>query len=131
GLQVSQVLESLIRSLTSYCMVFDVPYQDAPFSLLQDAEIGNLQRTGLGTTISVSCDGGFESYWSARPRDLRQNVRRYLKRAEQEQGAVRFVVHKRPDEIASAVERFGVLESAGWKGAKGTALHPDNEQGRF
>ena len=29
------------------------------------------------------------------------------------------------------MEHYGQLESAGWKAADGTAIHPDNAQGRF
>ena len=36
-----------------------------------------------------------------------------------------------PSDMAAAVERYGALESAGWKAAQGTAIHPDNAQGRF
>lgn len=33
--------------------------------------------------------------------------------------------------MAEAIKDYGTLESAGWKGADGTAIAPDNEQGRF
>lgn len=131
GLAAGEALRFLMASLPSYCMAFYVPYQDEPFSVFQGAAVVGVERESLGTTISVSCKEGFESYWLARPRDLRQNVRRYLKRAEQENVEIRFVTYSSPDDIPAAVDRFGILESAGWKGGMGTALHPDNQQGRF
>ena len=33
--------------------------------------------------------------------------------------------------MPGAVDRYGALESRGWKGAQGTAVRHDNEQGRF
>ena len=33
--------------------------------------------------------------------------------------------------MAAAVADYGRLESAGWKAQGGTAIHPDNAQGRF
>jgi hypothetical protein len=33
--------------------------------------------------------------------------------------------------IGEAVDRYGLLESEGWKGRDGTALHPQNVQGRL
>ena len=33
--------------------------------------------------------------------------------------------------MAAAIAHYGQLESAGWKAQSGTAIHPDNAQGRF
>ena len=33
--------------------------------------------------------------------------------------------------MAPAIARYGELESAGWKAQTGTAIHPDNQQGRY
>jgi hypothetical protein len=40
------------------------------------------------------------------------------------------VLTKTPD-MAPAVAQFGRLESHGWKAQMGTAIHPENAQGRF
>ena len=45
--------------------------------------------------------------------------------------AVEWRQYAEPDAIVAAVDRYSVLESAGWKGRNGTALHPDNLQGEF
>lgn len=36
-----------------------------------------------------------------------------------------------PAGVAAALADYGALESAGWKAGTGTAIHPDNAQGRF
>jgi CelD/BcsL family acetyltransferase involved in cellulose biosynthesis len=47
---------------------------------------------------------------------------RRLRHRLAEHAAVQFEVARRPDDVASAVETFLVLEASGWKGARGTAL---------
>jgi hypothetical protein len=81
--------------------------------------------------IRISCDGNIEDYWQQRGRKLRQNVNRYMNRLKTEDSDFEFVFTTAPEEIARAVDRYGVLESNGWKGALGTALHPRNKQGAF
>lgn len=33
--------------------------------------------------------------------------------------------------MAPAIACYGIMESSGWKAQKGTAIHPDNTQGRY
>lgn len=82
-------------------------------------------------TMRIALEGGFDAYWSARPDELRQNLRRCEDRALAEDGPVRHVRYSSPEDVGKAVDRYGELESRGWKGRQGTALHPDNGQGRF
>ena len=83
-------------------------------------------------TARITVEGSsFEKYWTSRGRNLRKNMRRQLnvlKRAEIEP---RLEVLSRPEEMAQAIADYGRLESAGWKAETGTAIHPDNDQGRF
>jgi len=81
--------------------------------------------------IRISCEGNIEDYWQQRCRKLRQNVNRYMNRLKTEDPDFEFVFTMEPEEIARAVDRYGVLESNGWKGSLGTALHPRNQQGAF
>ena len=79
----------------------------------------------------LEVDGDFESYWAARGKKLRQNLRRQRNKlaAEGISASLRWL--REPDEIADALRRYGSLESAGWKAGRGTAIHPDNVQGRY
>ena len=36
-----------------------------------------------------------------------------------------------PENVVDGLRDYGQLESAGWKAQQGTAIHPDNPQGRF
>lgn len=122
---------SLLARLSPAALALQVPYQDPTYTLLP-AEPGScVAHDALGDTMAICAPEGFEQYWSTRPRDLRQNVRRYTKRAETNGLPVSFVATGDPESIGAAVDRFGLLESLGWKGKEGTALHPDNAQGQF
>ena len=82
-------------------------------------------------TINVALKGNFEGYCRARPNKINQNLRRYERKALEQCGELRLTRITHPDEIAGAVDRYGILESSGWKGKEGTSLHPGNSQGKF
>ena len=82
-------------------------------------------------TARISLDGTFEDYWAARGKNLRQNMKKQRNRLSRD--GVEIVLREvtEASEMADAVATYGRLESASWKSAKGTAVAPDNEQGRF
>jgi CelD/BcsL family acetyltransferase involved in cellulose biosynthesis len=82
-------------------------------------------------TARITVADSFDSYWAARGKNLRQNMKRQRSRLIRDHVTSRLVVLTRPDDIAAAVDNFGLLESRGWKAGTGTAVHPDNAQGRF
>lgn len=82
-------------------------------------------------TMGIALDGGFESYWQGRSRNLAANLRRYRHRIEKSGQETRFVRIEDPAAMAAAVARYGELESAGWKGLQGTAIAAGNRQGLF
>lgn len=82
-------------------------------------------------TMSVSQVGTFDAYWAGRSSGLRQNMRRYAKRAESLSMQFEFRCIERADEIAAAVRRYAELEVDGWKGGVGTAVAPDSTQEHF
>lgn len=83
------------------------------------------------TTTAVSLDTSFEQYWNQRPKNLRKNMKRYFSRAEDDGHAPALRLVSDPHDLPAALERYGILESAGWKGKAGTAIHPGNQQGLF
>ncbi|GAB6064074.1 GNAT family N-acetyltransferase [Deferrisoma palaeochoriense] len=87
--------------------------------------------TSYWETISVDTIGSFEDYWGGRAPKFKKELDRRLRRAAAQWGELDFRVLRAPDEVVRAVDRYGELESQGWKGKEGTALHPTNEQGRF
>lgn len=107
------------------CFAIDPQYQ----SLLALASGANLKERS--TNIIVDLKGSFEDYWDARSSNLKKNITRYRNRISKEQGSYSFKVNTKPDEIEHAVAQYGFIESRGWKGLKGTAIHPGNSQGNF
>lgn len=81
--------------------------------------------------IRVDCQETFSQYWQARSKNLRKNINRYENRLSSEGKTTKFVFHTESTAIYAAVDRYGMLESRGWKGKNGTALHPCNLQGAF
>lgn len=124
-------LSSLLSSMPGFGLSLDVPALDPSLLPAETAGGPCVERVSLGTTIQVAQTDTFEAYWNTRSRDLKQNVRRYFKRAAEAGTPCRLERVTEPGKIGAAVDRYGLLESEGWKGKDGTALHPDNVQGRL
>jgi hypothetical protein len=82
-------------------------------------------------TATLHIEGSFDDYWAARGKNLRQNLKKQRNRLEKAGVRSELRVHTKPAAVAAAVDEYGLLESRGWKAAEGTAVHPDNAQGRF
>jgi CelD/BcsL family acetyltransferase involved in cellulose biosynthesis len=82
-------------------------------------------------TAWVDVQGSFDAYWEARGKNLRTNMRKQRSKLEADGVSVQFEVLSRPEDVPQAIADYGRLETAGWKAGEGTAVHPDNAQGRF
>jgi len=82
-------------------------------------------------TAWVNIEGSFEAYWEARGKNLRQNTRKQRNKLQAENNQTRLECLVTAGDVLKAIEDYGMLESAGWKTADGTAIHPDNAQGKF
>lgn len=125
-----EVAHSLLRALPGYGLSIDVPARDPQLRNEDERPCWLVQSVPLGTTIAVRDEAGFAAYWESRSKDLRKNLRRYFNRATQ--AGLHWELRRTCSglEIGDAVDRYGVLESSGWKGKDGTALHPANAQGK-
>ncbi|WP_363322057.1 GNAT family N-acetyltransferase [Accumulibacter sp.] len=125
----ARCLETLMPALPGYAWTIDFLAIDPAFE--PDWSRLLLPRTMLRhqLTMAVTTGGDFRAYWQARPNNLRKNLRRYQRRSGDHVATVR--VTRDPGEIGAAVRRYAEVESAGWKAAAGTAIGPDNAQGRF
>ncbi len=124
-------LSGLFPLLPGYASEIDLLCNDPRFGDLRELPSLPVQSQPHALTMSVNLRGSFDDYWAQRPRKLIQNMRRYLRRLQAEPGGEKLVVISEPEAIAAAVERYGVLETSGWKGREGTAINSDNPQGRF
>src|SRR5262249_20355000 len=91
-------------------------------------------RQAVGEYINtawIDVEGSFAEYWDARGKNLRQNMRKQRRKLEEDRVQTRLEIIRDPVAVRDAVSDYGRLESAGWKAAGGTAVHPSNAQGRF
>ena len=123
-------LRALLSALPGPCWILELLKQDREYSCLSGVLRG-ADEVVQARTMRIRVEDDFDRFWNARNRNLRQNVRRYLKRLGSEDIEERFLAIREADEVMNALHRYGELESKGWKGAAGTAVHPDNVQGRF
>ena len=91
----------------------------------------NLRTQDYIHTSWVDIEGSFEAYWDSRGKNLRQNTRKQRNKLQAEGTKTRIECATAAQDVAKAIDDYGKLESAGWKTADGTAIHPDNAQGRF
>jgi hypothetical protein len=79
----------------------------------------------------VDVVGPFDAYWEARGKNLRSNMRKQRSKLEADGVAITFETLRSEAVVAAAIADYGRLETAGWKAGMGTAVQPDNAQGRF
>lgn len=79
----------------------------------------------------IDVEGSFDSYWAARGKNLRQNMRKQRNKLATDGVSTQLHLITEPTEMAGALARYGSLEGTGWKAGEGTAILADNAQGHF
>lgn len=126
----AQLLPSMLRALPGFPALAGVTQQDP--ALVPRPDAGDcIETLDYIQTARVPIQGSFEDYWSARGKNLRQNMKKQRNKLEKENIATRLEVLRQPEQMAQAVADYGRLESASWKAEGGTAIQEDNAQGRF
>ena len=129
-LSLDALARSLLRGPLGFCLGLSVTQVD-PRIAARTVDTPDSQTLDYIQTGWIDIQGSFDDYWSARGKNLRQNMRK--QRAKLAVDDVRLtmrVLHDHAD-MAGAVASYGEMESAGWKAQQGTSIHPDNAQGRF
>ena len=128
--QSTECISLLFKALPS-CQLIDCIGVDPRFtpSLLSQSVATHISVHN--TTITIEDLTSIERYWDSRNRKLRQNIRRYRRKLDSESSPIELKVYDQMDQIKTAIDDYGFLESRGWKGENGTALHPGNFQGNF
>ena len=126
-----EALHEILSSLPS-ALQLGILQQDPNYSsfasLSDDPQLELLEYI---RTPSLSLQDTYDVYWASRSGNLRHNVSRQLKRLKEKGRELELVVRSSPAEMESAIQEYGRLEAAGWKGQEGTAVAADNSQGRF
>jgi CelD/BcsL family acetyltransferase involved in cellulose biosynthesis len=121
---------SLLRGPIGFCLVLSITQID-PRLAPRGEDARDCLHSNYIETGWIDIQGSFDAYWNARGKNLRQNMRKQRSKLMSDGIRLRMNVHREHSEMAPAIQRYGVLESAGWKAGQGTAIHPDNAQGRF
>ena len=130
GESLQHIVDDLIRSLPGVGLSFAVTQQD-PDILPRPEESRTVDTLNYIDTARLNVVDSFDKYWATRGKNLRHNVKRQKAKLSEEGIALRLEVLNRPEEVLGAIVDYGRLESAGWKAHEGTAVSPDNAQGRF
>jgi CelD/BcsL family acetyltransferase involved in cellulose biosynthesis len=127
---IDDLARSLIRGPLGLCLVLSITQIDPLFAeRAPDAE--DCRHDDYIDTGWIDIRGSFEDYWAARGKNLRQNMRKQRAKLLADGIATTMRVTRDPADMPRAIAEYGRLESSGWKAEKGTAIHPDNDQGRF
>jgi CelD/BcsL family acetyltransferase involved in cellulose biosynthesis len=125
------MLDTLIDSLPGGALQLDLLCNDPALGGALKDTYPPTHRVAHALTMSIALDGTFADYWAARPRNLPSNIRRYERRLQQDGLESRITRITAPAEVAAAIDRYSLLEGAGWKGRRGTALNSTREQLHF
>jgi hypothetical protein len=122
------VLTSLLHALPG--LVMGVTQQD-PLLMLRPVDTGRLLSFDYIDTMHIDLNMDYQSYWQARGKNLRQNMRTVCNRLEKNGLSYQLHCIRTADQVAFSMEHFARMESSGWKGIEGTAVQFDGVQGRF
>jgi CelD/BcsL family acetyltransferase involved in cellulose biosynthesis len=129
-LDYTHVANSLLRALPGLPLLLALTQQD-PIVRARPEHSNTLRTVDYIETGWVDVAGSFDAYWKARGKRLQQNMRTQRSKLRSQGTQTTLEVLTRPEQVAGAIADYGRLESAGWKGAAGTAVSEHNAQGRF
>jgi hypothetical protein len=121
----------ILTSLPGYALGLSVMQQDPDFTSLPRTESRTVESLDYIQTARLVPSGSFEDYWRNRGRNLVHNLSRQRRRLADQGVSLELVAERHPGAVAGGVRRYGEIESRSWKAAEGTAVSPDDAQGRF
>lgn len=130
GVDMVTVGADLVSGLPGLTLGLGITQVDSRFHA-RPADTPTVRTQNYIQTAWVDIEGDFEAYWEARGKNLKQNTRKQRNKLQAEGTVTRLECITEVAEVAKAITDYGALESAGWKTAEGTAIHPDNAQGKF
>lgn len=130
GLELSALARSLWRGPLRRALMMSLTRID-PWLAPREADVASTSQVDYVPTAWIDLDGDFDAYWARRGKNLRQNMRKQRSRLASQGVTVRTRTWTAAEDMADAIARYSALEGAGWKGAEGSAVQTDNQQGRF
>ena len=129
-LHLLDITRSLLRGPLGFCLGLSITQVD-PHVAPRAEDNPDSQHTDYIDTGWIDIQGNFDDYWSARGKNLRQNMRKQRVKLLADGVKLTMQVLREHADMSPAIARYGSMESAGWKAQNGTAIHPDNVQGRY
>lgn len=123
-------LDGLIRVLPGLPVSIGLTQLDSRFHP-RPADAPQRRAQDYIETAWVDVVGTFDAYWEQRGKNLKLNTRKQRNKLQTDGVAAVLECITQPKDVAQAMVDYGMLESAGWKAANGTAVAPGNAQGRF
>jgi len=123
-------LDDLLPRLPGFASLLGVTQQD-PDLEERPADTVSMRTLDYIRTARITLKGNFEEYWEARGKNLKLNLKKQRNRLAREGIATQLQIDTAANSVGQGITDYGRLESTGWKGEGGTAVHPDNAQGRF
>ncbi|MBL8349611.1 MAG: GNAT family N-acetyltransferase [Burkholderiaceae bacterium] len=130
GLSLPDLARQLLRGPLGASLVLSITQVD-PAHAPREPDGPDCLWTDYIETGWIDIEGTFDAYWAQRGKNLRSNMRKQQNKLSSEGVAGELLSFTAAADMVPALERYGQLESAGWKAGQGTAIHPDNDQGRF
>jgi hypothetical protein len=128
--EIRSTAKSLLNALPSFPLVLSATQIDSRF-YPRPVEDSVTQFSDYIQTGWIELSESFEHYWNKLSKNLRKNLKRQLNKVSQVYPTFSFRKITEKNEMRTAVKRYGELESSGWKAGAGTAVHIENNQGRF
>jgi len=130
GLRLDVALSALGQALPGVVLGVALTQQDPAVSQKPPTS-ATLETLDYVDTACIRITGTFDEYWASRGKNLRQNIKKQVAKLAQDGIEAKLELVDDPAEVSQAIVQYGKLESAGWKAEGGTAISPDNAQGRF
>ena len=130
GVDLVATGDSLVAKLPGLTLGLGITQIDPHFHT-RPKESAKVRTQDYIQTAWVEIEGTFDDYWAERGKNLRQNTRKQRNKLQTEGVITRLECITAATDVPKAIADYGALESAGWKTADGTAIHPDNAQGKF
>ncbi|RZI59256.1 MAG: GNAT family N-acetyltransferase [Rubrivivax sp.] len=130
GDPLQALAEGLLRALPLPALALGLTQLDSLFHA-RPADSARWRGQDYIATAWVDLTGDFETYWEARGKNLRTNLKKQQKKLDAAGTVTRLECLTRPEDVAPALANYGRLEASGWKGSEGTAIAPGHPQYEF
>lgn len=121
----------LVANLGRWAVKLDILGLDLANQKIFDKVMAYSNKQIYAKNMLIRVENSFEDYWSSRNKRFKSNIERHLRQLYANFTELTFNVVTESKNIADSTDNYGLLESKGWKGRAGTAIHPSNQQGRF